>query len=74
MSRASSLTILKWYQMTSVRNCKKLYNCECADRLRKIILKIPINSYEEIIINNDIAIEKYKYKNVMIKIKSNNNF
>ena len=69
MSRASSLTILKWYQMTSVRNCKKLYNCECADKLRKIILKIPRNSYEEIIINNDIVIEKYKYQKCYDKNK-----
>ena len=55
--------------MTSIRNCKKLYNCECADRLRKITLKIPMNSYEEKIINNDIEIEKYKYQKCFDKNK-----
>jgi hypothetical protein len=69
MSKASSLTILRWYQMTSIRNCKKLNNCKCADRLRKITLKKPINAYEELQIDKEIEIEKNKYKNCFHKNK-----
>ena len=30
--------------MINVRDCKQ--NCKCADNLRKTIIRIPLNSYE----------------------------
>ena len=67
---ASSATTLKWLQMISIRNCGKIIQgeiCPCADRLRKITLKIPISEYDEKITEKQILKEKIKYTNCFHK-------
>ena len=57
----TSKTTLRWLQMTSVKNCHKLNKCKCADDLRRILLKIPINKPDEINIERDIKKRAEKY-------------
>jgi hypothetical protein len=67
---ASSATTLKWLQMISIRNCGKIIKgdpCPCANRLRKITLKIPISAYDEKITEKQILNEKIKYNNCFHK-------
>ena len=47
---ATAKTHIQWLKMINIKNCSKIINnnrCPCADRLRKITLKIPINEEEE---------------------------
>ena len=57
--RANLLTKIKWYRMINVKDCKS--NCKCANNLRKTILRIPLNKYEDKIFEKDIKIaENYQ--------------
>jgi|SaaInlStandDraft_7_1057024.scaffolds.fasta_scaffold140441_2 hypothetical protein len=61
-------THIQWLKMINIKNCSKIINnkCPCADRLRKITLKIPINEEE-------IKLERELYKqNKLYKMCFNN--
>ena len=50
----TAATTIRWLRMTHVKNCHKLNHCKCADDLRRILLKIPISEYDELVIERDI--------------------
>ena len=58
--RATAFTTIRWLRMTNVKDCG--INCLCSDELRKILLKLPINKYDEIQIESDINRIEKKYK------------
>ena len=62
-------THIQWLKMINIKNCSKIINnnkCPCADTLRKITLKIPINEEE-------IKLERELYKqNKLYKMCFNN--
>ena len=41
------ITKIKWYQMMNIKDCTKNPICKCANELRKAIVAIPINKYDE---------------------------
>ena len=57
----TALTKIRWLRMIEVKNCIKNHNCKCADDLRKIILKIPINKKDEFLIDLEIEKQETKY-------------
>ena len=59
--RTTAFTKIKWYQMMNIKNCNKNSICNCADELRKAILAIPIDKYDEKRLNFIINDRKYKY-------------
>ena len=57
-------THLQWLKMIHVRNCGKIINdtiCPCANDLRKILLRIPINIHDEKLTNMKILESRIKY-------------
>ena len=67
--RASAFTKIRWLRMINVKDCK--HNCHCADKLRKILLKLPVTTYHEKIIDIQIKEEEDKY-NLCFKKNYNN--
>jgi len=57
----TAATTIRWLRMTQVKNCHKLNHCKCADDLRRILLKIPISEYDELVIERDINLVEKKY-------------
>ena len=58
-------THIQWLKMINIKNCSKIINnnkCACADRLRKITLKIPINEEEEIKLERELYKQNKLYK------------
>jgi hypothetical protein len=58
--RATAFTTIRWLRMTNVRDCKT--NCQCSDKLRRILVKLPINKYDEVEIDSKIEKLEKKYK------------
>ena len=58
--RATAFTTIRWLRMTNVRDCQT--NCICSDKLRRILLKIPINKYDEAEIDSQIYKLEKKYE------------
>ena len=58
--RATAFTTIRWLRMTNVRDCKT--NCQCSDKLRRILVKLPINKYDEVEIDSNIEKLEKKYK------------
>ena len=58
--RATAFTTIRWLRMTNVRDCKT--DCICSDKLRRILLKIPINKYDEAKIDSQIYKLEKKYE------------
>ena len=59
--RATAFTKIKWYQMMNIKDCKKNKICDCANELRKAIIAIPIDKYDEKRLNFIINDRKFKY-------------
>ena len=55
------LTKIKWYQMMNIKDCNKNQICKCADQLRRAIIAIPIDKYDEKRLNFIIHDKKFKY-------------
>ena len=67
---ANSMTKMRWFQMISVKDCSKIVNgslCPCADKLRKVTLRIPINAYDEKECEKDILKYQIKYNKCFMK-------
>ena len=58
--RATAFTTIRWLRMTNVRDCKT--NCQCSDKLRRILVKLPINKYDEAEIDSQIYKLEKKYE------------
>lgn len=61
--RPTAFTKIKWYQMMNVKDCTKKQICNCANELRKAIIAIPIDKYDEKRLNYIINDRKFKYNN-----------
>jgi len=64
MSIATAATKIQWYKMMSIRNCGKIINgdlCPCANRLRKITLKIPRTIYDVEPTKQQVLEQQIKY-------------
>lgn len=60
--RANKSTIIQWIKMTQVKNCVRKHNCDCADNYRKILLKRPVDKYDEKNTNFMIHTQRIKYE------------
>ncbi len=57
-------TKMRWIQMMSVKNCAKAVkgvDCRCADKLRRNIIRLPTNPYEEKLFNREIKRNYFDY-------------
>lgn len=58
-------THIQWLKMINIKNCSNIINnnkCPCADTLRKITLKIPINEEEEITLERELYKQNKLYE------------
>ena len=65
--RASSYTIVRWLRMTQIKDCTK--NCQCADNLRRLMLKLPNNFITMKEIEDEITMEEDRYQICFKKVK-----
>ena len=63
------ITKIKWYQMINIKDCTKNPVCKCANELRKAILTIPINKYDEKRIDFITSDRQFKYNKCFNNIK-----
>ena len=68
--RATAFTTIRWLRMTNVRNYK--IDCQCSDKLRRILLKIPINKYDEMELDQKIYKIEKEYKQCFEKQMNSN--
>jgi len=67
---ANSMTKLKWLRMIHIRDCGKIIGgdpCPCANKLRKVILRIPATVYEKKASEKDIFNCQVKYNACSVK-------
>lgn len=60
---STATTKVRWLYMMNVKSCSRIVNdmqCPCADKLRRSILRIPLNKHQERVF--DAAIEKQYYE------------
>ena len=60
--RPTAFTKIKWLRMINVKDCKK-DKCKCGEKLRKLILTMPISNQHNRIIEQEIKNEEEIYKN-----------
>ena len=59
-------TKMRWLYMMNVKNCNKAIKgvvCKCADKLRRNIIRLPTNAYEEKLFNREIDRSYLNYLN-----------
>ena len=59
---ANKSTIIQWIKMKQVKDCMKKNNCKCANNYRKILLKRPVDTYDEKNTNYLINLHKIRYE------------
>lgn len=67
-----SATKLRLLQMINIKNCVKIVNgstCPCANKLRLITLRIPLNIHEDNANDVDILKQKIKYNKCFMEDK-----
>ena len=55
----TAVTKIRWLKMMNVKSCKR--NCMCADRIRRHLLKAPLNIIDEAFISFQILETKKEY-------------
>ena len=68
----SAMTKMRWLQMISIKDCGKLVNgssCPCANKLRLVILRIPLTEQEEKHSKMDILKHQIDYNKCCFKEK-----
>jgi|TARA_B100001059_G_scaffold165977_1_gene165557 hypothetical protein len=59
-------TKMRWLYMMNVKSCSKAIkgvDCKCADKLRRNIIRLPINEYEEKLFNMEVERSYLNYLN-----------
>ena len=67
---ANSVTKLRWLQMINIRDCGKIIGgdpCPCANKLRKVILRIPTTLHDKKSSEKDIFNCRVKYNTCSVK-------
>ena len=59
--RPTAFTKIKWLRMISIKDCRR-EECVCGDKLRRLILTMPISNQHNRIIENDIKKEEENYE------------
>lgn len=66
----TTVTKIKWLRMMNIKSCGR--NCICADRMRRHLLKTPVNIIDEAFISFQIIETKNEYdKCINSKVKNN---
>ena len=64
---SKSMTSIRLNQFFKIKNCSKNDNCFCSNKLRYLLLKIPIDNKEESKIDLNLVIMKNKYDKCFLK-------
>ena len=69
----TAATKIRWLKMMNVKSCSN--TCMCADRMRRHLLKTPLNIIDEAFISFQILETKKEYENCSrnIKLKDEDN-
>tara|TARA_B100000161_G_C33547891_1_gene413977 strand:+ start:1281 stop:1505 length:225 start_codon:yes stop_codon:yes gene_type:complete len=65
-------TKIRWLKMMNVQSCNS--NCICADRIRRNLLKIPLNIIDEAFISFQLKEAKKEYDMCIKSKKENDSF
>ena len=63
---STATTKVRWLYMMNVKSCSKAIkgvDCKCANKLRRNIIRLPINEYEEKLFNREIERSYLNYLN-----------
>lgn len=60
MRKTTALSTIRWMRMVAVKDCKT-GECDCGDKLRRTLLRIPNSEYEDKLFEMDILKYQIEY-------------